>query len=339
MKKTIIIAEAGVNHNGDLMLAKQLVDVAAEAGADYVKFQTFKTDKLVSKIATKADYQIKNFNEVGNSQMEMLRKLELSAEDHLILLEHANGKGIKFLSTGFDEDSVDFLYNLGIDLFKIPSGEITNLPYLRHVAQKGRPVVLSTGMSTMAEIQDAVDVLLQFGVAKNDLTILHCTTEYPAPFEDVNLKAMNTICEEFGVNVGYSDHTQGIEVPLAAVALGAKIIEKHFTLDKRLPGPDHKASLEPAELMWLVKSIRNIETALGRPEKVVTASEFKNLVVARKSIFLSKELKKGDTIKLKDLVMKRPGSGISPMKIETVIGKELLIDVEADTLLQYHFLK
>lgn len=339
MNKAIIIAEAGVNHNGDLKLAKQLIDVAAEAGADYVKFQTFKAEKLVSKEAKKADYQILNFQEEGDSQMEMLKKLELTKENHYSLVEYAKGKGIKFLSTGFDEESVDFLHQLGIDFFKIPSGEITNYPYLKHIAQKGRPVVLSTGMSSMVEIQEAVNVLFKFGVSRDELTVLHCTTEYPAPLDEVNLKAMITIGEELRVKIGYSDHTQGIEVPLAAIALGATIIEKHFTIDNSLPGPDHKASLEPDELKNMVRSIRNIESALGISEKVVTDSEAKNRDIARKSIFISKRLPKGHKLQLEDLVMKRPGNGISPMRVESILGKEILLDVEVDTLLQLDFLK
>jgi N-acetylneuraminate synthase/N,N'-diacetyllegionaminate synthase len=339
MSKSIIIAEAGVNHNGDLNLAKQLIDVAADAGADYVKFQTFKAEKLVSKEAKKAEYQSKNFLEEDDSQFGMLKKLELSEEDHYTLQKYAKEKQIKFLSTGFDEESVDFLDQMGMDLFKIPSGEITNYPYLKHIAQKGKAVVLSTGMSTKAEIKEAIDVLLMFGVSKDELTVLHCTTEYPAPLAEVNLKAMVGIGEEFGVKIGYSDHTPGVEVPIAAVALGATVIEKHFTLDRALPGPDHKASLEPGELMYMVQCIRNIELALGSPEKVVTPSEEKNRAVARKSIFLSKDQKKGHKLMEGDLVMKRPGSGISPMQVEQLVGKELLADVKADTMLQYELFK
>lgn len=339
MSKSIIIAEAGVNHNGDLDLARQLINVAADAGADYVKFQTFKADKLVSKEAKKADYQSKNFREEDDSQLGMLKKLELSEADHYALLAHAKEKGIKFLSTGFDEDSVDFLNQLGIEVFKVPSGEITNYPYLKHIARKGKPVILSTGMSTLEEIQEAIDVLLSFGVLKEHLTVLHCTTEYPAPLAEVNLRAMVTIGETFGVKIGYSDHTPGVEVPLAAVALGATVIEKHFTLDRTLPGPDHKASLEPEELRYMIKSIRNIELAFGVPEKVVTPSEEKNRAVARKSIFIARDLSSGHILRQEDLVMKRPGNGISPMRLEQVLGRELLIDVKADTLLQFNFLK
>jgi N-acetylneuraminate synthase/N,N'-diacetyllegionaminate synthase len=339
MSKSIIIAEAGVNHNGDLNLAKQLIDVAADAGADYVKFQTFKAEKLVSKEAKKAEYQSKNFLEEDDSQFGMLKRLELREEDHYMLQDYAKEKQIKFLSTGFDEESVDFLDQMGMDLFKIPSGEITNYPYLKHIAQKGKAVVLSTGMSTMAEIKEAIEVLLKFGVSKDALTVLHCTTEYPAPLAEVNLRAMVAIGEEFNVKIGYSDHTTGVEVPMAAVALGATVIEKHFTLDRAFPGPDHKASLEPGELKYMVQCIRNIELALGSPEKVVTSSEEKNRAVARKSIFVSKDLNKGHKLKSGDLVMKRPGNGISPMQAEQLLGKELVADVKADTMLQYELLK
>ncbi|MCJ8166415.1 N-acetylneuraminate synthase [Pontibacter sp. E15-1] len=339
MKRSIIIAEAGVNHNGDINLAKQLINVAAQAGADYVKFQTFRAEKLVSKEAQKADYQNRNFQEEDNSQYGMLKKLELSEEDHHILLAHAVNKGIKFLSTGFDEDSIDFLEKLGVDIFKIPSGEITNYPYLQHIAQKGKPVILSTGMSTMDEIGEAIEVLISSGVSRANLTVLHCTTEYPAPLAEVNLRAMTQIGEVFGVKIGYSDHTPGIEVPIAAAALGAAVIEKHFTLDRELPGPDHKASLEPMELSAMIKSIRNVELALGSPEKVVTPSEEKNRAVARKSIFVAHDLHSGHILKQEDLVMKRPGNGISPMRLNQVLGKELVKEVRADAMLQYDFLK
>lgn len=339
MSHTIIIAEAGVNHNGDMKLAEQLIDVAAAAGADYVKFQTFKAEKLVSREAKKADYQLNNFKQESDSQLEMLKSLELTEENFFSLLAYANTKGIKFLSTGFDEESINFLDQLGIDFFKVPSGEITNYPYLRHIAQKGRPVVLSTGMSTMPEIQEAVNVLLKFGVPKHNLTVLHCTTEYPAPLDEVNLKAMITLGEELGIKFGYSDHTQGIEVSLAAAALGAAVIEKHFTLDRLLPGPDHKASLEPDELRNMVRSIRNIEIALGQSNKIVTLSEAKNRDIARKSIFVARALQKGHRLQDEDLVMKRPGNGISPMLLESIVGQELLVNVEADTLLQFDYLK
>src|SRR5688572_7905701 len=258
MEKTLIIAEAGVNHNGSLEIAKKLIDAAAEAGADYVKFQTFKTEKLVSKSAKKADYQIVNTGDENDSQFSMLKKLELSEQDHQALIEHSRQRHIRFLSTAFDLESLEFLNTLGMDLFKIPSGEITNLPYLKRIGKFGKPVILSTGMATMEEIKTAVEVLQSSGVKKTDICILHCNTEYPTPFSDVNLRAMLTISKQFNVSVGYSDHTVGIEVPVAAVALGARVIEKHFTLDRFLEGPDHLASLEPAELKQMVSAIRNI---------------------------------------------------------------------------------
>ncbi|SIR42218.1 N-acetylneuraminate synthase [Pontibacter lucknowensis] len=322
LNKTIIIAEAGVNHNGDMGLAKKLIDVAAEAGVDYVKFQTFKADKLVSKEAKKAAYQANNMQDSDSSQYNMLKQLELSEVQHHELLHYANSAGVKFLSTGFDEESVDFLYQLGIDFFKIPSGEITNLPYLQHVASKKKPVILSTGMATISEIEAALDVLLQ-QQPNLDITVLQCNTEYPTPMEDVNLKAMNTIGITFGVKTGYSDHTLGIEVPIAAVALGATVIEKHFTIDRNLPGPDHKASLEPAELKAMVDSIRNIEKALsGSGKKKPSVSEAKNKEIARKSIHTKTEIQPGEVFTLTNLIMKRPGDGISPMDLPLVLGRK-----------------
>ena len=319
--RTLIIAEAGVNHNGDIQLAKQLIDVAAQAGADFVKFQTFKADKLVSKEAKKADYQAKNLNDGDQSQYKMLKKLELNEDQHYELLQYAKSKGIKFLSTGFDEESVDFLEKLGIELFKIPSGEITNLPYLRHIASKKQPVILSTGMATLSEIETAL-VVLQGSNQDLDVTVLHCNTEYPTPMGDVNLKAMNTIGAAFGVKIGYSDHTLGIEVPIAAVALGATVIEKHFTIDRNLPGPDHKASLEPAELAAMVAAIRNIELALsGSGRKLPSASEAKNKSIARKSIHARTGIKPGEAFSMENLEMKRPGDGISPMDLALVLGR------------------
>lgn len=319
--KTLIIAEAGVNHNGDILLAKQLIDVASQAGADFVKFQTFKADKLVSKEAKKADYQAKNLNDGDQSQYNMLKKLELSEDQHHELLQYAKSKAIKFLSTGFDEESVDFLEKLGIELFKIPSGEITNLPYLRHIASKNKPVILSTGMATLSEIETALGVLQDYS-NDLDITVLHCNTEYPTPMGDVNLKAMNTIGAAFGMKVGYSDHTLGIEVPIAAVALGATVIEKHFTIDRNLPGPDHKASLEPAELTAMVAAIRNIELALsGSGIKQPSASEAKNKSIARKSIHARTEIRAGEAFSMENLEMKRPGDGISPMELALVLGR------------------
>ena len=284
--KVIIIAEAGVNHNGDFANAKKLILAAANAGADYVKFQTFKADKLVSKDAEKAEYQKTNFKEEGDTQYEMLKKLEMSEAWHYELIKYANECGIKFLSTGFDEDSIDFLDSLNIDLFKVPSGEITNKPYLEHIAKKGKPIVISTGMSNLQEIKDAVDVLQSHQIAKNKITILHCNTEYPTPMQDVNLLAMKTIQNELGIQVGYSDHTLGIEVPIAAVALGAVLIEKHFTLDRNMVGPDHLASLTPEELKQMVASIRNIELAIsGNGVKEASESEKKNIKSKKKNVY------------------------------------------------------
>jgi N-acetylneuraminate synthase/N,N'-diacetyllegionaminate synthase len=322
--KTMIIAEAGVNHNGDMELAKRLIDVAAEAGADYVKFQTFKAEKLVSKNAVKAEYQQVNMaGDSDTSQFNMLKKLELGKDAHFELISYCNEKGIQFLSSGFDEESLTFLHGLGIKLFKAPSGELTNLPYLKHMASLADEIILSTGMATLREIKEAVEVFQQEGFAKEKLTVLHCNTEYPTPFEDVNLLAMKTIQEELGVAVGYSDHTEGIEVPIAAVALGATVIEKHFTLDKSMMGPDHKASLDPTELIDMVRSIRHIDRALGSSMKEPSASEQKNIAIARKSIHLKRAMGQNETITPEDLIMVRPGDGISPMKIQSVIGRTL----------------
>ena len=331
---TIIIAEAGVNHNGDMASAKKLIDIAVEAGVDYVKFQSFIADKLVSKVAKKASYQNININDGDDSQYNMLKKLELSHEDHLELMAYCIQKNIKFFSTAFDIDGVTYLKELGLELFKIPSGEITNFPYLRAIALCGKPVIMSTGMSTEDEIKQAVDVLIQFGISKSTISILHCNTEYPTPMKDVNLKAMLSIKDNFGVEVGYSDHTLGIEVPIAAVALGAKIIEKHFTLDRTLLGPDHAASLEPNELIAMVKAIRNIELAMsGDGVKMPSQSEIKNITIARKSIHLNKNLEKDHVISEEDIIALRPGDGISPMDWNTVLGKKLKEDkIEYDKL-------
>ena len=327
MKKTTIIAEAGVNHNGDIQLAKKLIDAAATAGVDYVKFQTFKASKLVSKDALKADYQNKNTGTIAESQLEMLKNLELSENDHYELIDYCNSKNIKFFSTAFDLGSLDFLKKLGLGLFKIPSGELTNLPYLEKVASLADEIILSTGMSTMQEIEDALNVLRKNSQAK--IYILHCNTEYPTPYQDVNLLAMNEIGKSLNVEVGYSDHTLGIEVPIAAVALGAKIIEKHFTLDRNLPGPDHAASLEPAELKSMVLAIRNIESALGSSIKQPSQSEAKNMSIARKSIHLTIDKHKGEVITMADIEMLRPGDGISPMKMREIIGKRMSADLPA----------
>jgi N,N'-diacetyllegionaminate synthase len=340
MQKVLIIAEAGVNHNGNMTMAKQLIGVAAEAGADYIKFQTFKTESLVSSTAKKAEYQKQNMSrDVSDSQFEMLKKLELSPEMHHELIAYCEQKKIKFLSTGFDLESIDLLDSLSIDLFKIPSGEITNLPYLQKVGSFNKKVILSSGMCNMDEIQEAVDILIKSGTARNKISVLHCTTNYPTAMQDVNLRAMLSIKEELSLPIGYSDHTLGIEVPIAAVAMGASIIEKHFTLDKTLPGPDHKASLEPAELIAMVKAIRNIEQALGSREKKPTETEIKNKTSARKSIHLVKNLRKNHVLSQDDLIMKRPGDGISPMLMMQVIGKKLKTEVEKEHKLKWEDLQ
>lgn len=327
-----IIAEAGVNHNGDIGLARELVHVAAEAKVDAVKFQTFRAENLVKRDTKKADYQIER---TGNNegQFEMLKRLELSWEAHYELKELAIKLGIEFMSTPFDTECADFLANLKIPRFKIPSGEITNYPYLRHIAKLGMPVIFSTGMSDMDDIDACLNTLLQFGLTKNQISILHCNTEYPTPMEDVNLRAMLAIRERFQVNVGYSDHTDGIEVSVAAVAMGAKVIEKHFTLDRRLPGPDHMASLEPNELKAMVKAVRNISMALGFPIKSLSRSEAKNRLAARKSIVAAKAIKEGEIFTEENLTTKRPGNGISPMKWTEYIGKKARHSFEADELI------
>ncbi|AHM58420.1 N-acetylneuraminate synthase [Flammeovirgaceae bacterium 311] len=340
MNKTLIIAEAGVNHNGDLALARQLIDAAAEAGADYVKFQTFKAHKLVSKSAKQADYQVKNQSgQADDTQYSMLKKLELSEKDHYELQQYTEEKGIKFLSTGFDYDSIDFLDSLGLALFKIPSGEITNKPYLKHVGSKGKPVILSTGMASLKEIEEAIDVLEAAGLKKPQISVLHCNTEYPTPMEDVNLKAMLTIREAFKINVGYSDHTLGIEVPVAAVAMGATIIEKHFTLDNNLPGPDHKASLNPEELKSMIKAIRNIEMALSADgRKVPSTSEAKNKSLVRKSLYFNGSYPEGTLLQEHHFIAMRPASGISPMQIDDFVGRTLKKGVQEGELVEFnHF--
>lgn len=332
--KVIVIAEAGVNHNGDITKAKALIDKGAEAGVDFVKFQTFKAGNLVTKQAKRAAYQDRNTQD-NDSQYEMLKKLELSQAVHQELIDYCTKKGVQFLSTGFDFESLEFLAGLGITIAKIPSGEITNLPYLRKIATLFPEVILSTGMANITEIKDAVKVLTDNGISKDKITILHCNTEYPTPMEDVNLKAMLHIQRELGVPVGYSDHTLGIEVPIAAVALGATVIEKHFTLDKTLPGPDHKASLEPEELKAMVMAIRNIEKAIGGSGlKEVSKSEAKNKPIARKSIVATKTIKKGDLFSVENLTVKRPGTGISPMQWDEVIGKTAKKDFEKDDLIE-----
>lgn len=326
-----VIAEAGVNHNGSLELAKELVDAAKDAGADCVKFQTFVSKNIVSKNAVKAEYQ-KQQTEPEESQQDMLKKLELSFVEFVELNEYCKCKSIEFMSTAFDFDSIDFLDSLEMGTWKIPSGDITNLPYLIKIAKLNKPVILSTGMSTLEDIRSAIKALKENGA--EELTVLHCTTEYPTPFEDVNLRAMNTIKEKFGVKVGYSDHTKGIEVPIAAVALGATVIEKHFTLDRNMEGPDHKASLEPNELKAMVDSIRHIELALGNGMKQPAESEKKNMAVARKSIIASKDIKTGDIFTEENLTVKRPGDGINPMRWFDVIGKYAPRDFEEDELIE-----
>lgn len=333
MSHTIIIAEAGVNHNGSLELAKKLVLAAKEAGADYVKFQTSVPEKLISKVAKMAEYQKTNIGK-EESQLDMLRKLVLKLEDFSYLKDYCDDQGLKFLSTPFDLTSIDALAPLGMDYWKIPSGEITNLPYLRKIASFNQPVIMSTGMSCIGEIEDALRVLIESGLPKEKISLLHCNTEYPTPFEDVNLKAMITLGQCFGVRVGYSDHTRGIEVPIAAVAMGAEIIEKHFTLDKTLPGPDHVASLEPHELKAMVDAIRNIEMAIGTGIKQVSLSERKNIAIARKSIIAARDIRKGEVFSEDNLTVKRPGNGINPMKWDDVIGKVAKRDFVEDELIE-----
>jgi N,N'-diacetyllegionaminate synthase len=319
MKKVFIIAEAGVNHNGDLSLAKKLIDVAVDSGADAVKFQTFITEHGISKDAPKAQYQIQS-GDLSESHYDMVKKLELDAAAHNDLVKYCIQKDIMFMSTPFDLASIDLLHDLQLEIFKIPSSEIVNLPYLRKIGKLNKKVILSTGMSTMKEIGDALNILVNSGTEKSRISVLHVNSEYPTPMEDVNLRAMLSIASEFGVDIGYSDHTLGIEVPVAAVALGATIIEKHFTLDKTFEGPDHRASLEPVELSLMVKSIRNIEIALGSRNKIPSPSETKNIPIARKSIVAACEIKDGDVFTEDNLAIKRPGSGLSPMLWDSVIG-------------------
>ncbi|NCP19534.1 MAG: N-acetylneuraminate synthase [Erythrobacter sp.] len=319
-KSCLIIAEAGVNHNGDMAMARDLVRLAAEAGADLVKFQTFDTAKSISRSAAKANYQIAATGD-GETQYEMVKRLELSLDDHHMLKAECEKHGIGFFSTAFDPESLKLLVDLGLDRIKVPSGELTNLPLLRHYAATKLPVILSTGMATLQEIGDALAVFEDAGVPRSDITVLHCNTEYPTPFADVNLRAMNQIAETFGVAVGYSDHTQGIEVPIAAVALGATLIEKHFTLDRNLPGPDHLASLEPDELAAMCSGIRNIESALaGDGQKKPSPSELPNRAVARKSIVASRDIAEGELLSDENLGTKRPGTGLSPMRWDEVVG-------------------
>jgi N,N'-diacetyllegionaminate synthase len=331
-QRTLIIAEAGVNHNGDLDLAKQLIDVAADVGADLVKFQTFNATRQVTCTAKKADYQTQ-ITDSTESQHAMLSRLELTEAMHHKLIAHCATRNIGFLSTGFDIESVDLLVSLGQECFKIPSGEITNLPYLRHIGQLRKSVILSTGMASLGEIEAAIKVLEQAGTPRTKLTVLHCTTEYPTPMAEVNLRAMQSIHAAFGVAVGYSDHTQGIEVAIVALAMGATVIEKHFTLDRNLPGPDHQASLEPAELKAMVTAIRNIEVALGDGIKRLTPSEARNKPVARKSLVARQAIKAGEVFTAENLTAKRPGTGISPMRWDEFIGQAAQKDYQEDELI------
>ncbi len=333
MSKIFIIAEAGVNHNGSLELAKALIDVAAESGADAVKFQTFNADKLVTKSAEKADYQ-KITTGSDKSQYEMIKKLELDSNAHNILIKYCKEKKIIFLSSPFDIESIDFLNKLDIPIFKIPSGEITNFPYLRHIGSLNKEIILSTGMSSLFEIQEALNILISSGTAKDKISLLHATTEYPCPINEVNLRAILTIKEFFDMNVGYSDHTSGIDVSIAAAGIGACIIEKHLTLDKTMEGPDHKASIEPEEFIFLVRCIRNIENALGDGIKGPTKSEKKNIAIARKSIVASRNIEAGEFFSLNNLTVKRPGSGISPMKWNEVIGRSAPRNFLIDELIE-----
>jgi N,N'-diacetyllegionaminate synthase len=335
MEKVIIIAEAGVNHNGDINLAKQLIDVAVDAGVDYVKFQTFKSESLVSISAKKADYQIENTQDATENQLQMLKKLELSHEQHVELMAYCRQKKISFFSTAFDIESLIYLKELGLTMVKIPSGEITNLPYLRKAAELFSKVIISTGMSNLQDIEKALNVFLSAGIKRETIYILHCNTEYPTPMKDVNLLAMLAIKNKFNVEIGYSDHTLGIEVPTAAVALGAKMIEKHFTLDRSLPGPDQLASLEPLELKAMVASIRNIELAIsGNGLKEPSSSELKNLEIARKSIVAKTAINKGDIFSESNITTKRPGNGISPMHWDEVIGQVAQANFNADDLIK-----
>ena len=329
---TLVIAEAGVNHNGDLERARDMVRAAAEAGADIVKFQTFDASKLLTDAAPKAAYQLAH-TDAGESQLDMVRMLQLSADDHHVLVDTCREHGIRFLSTAFDLDSLDFLNRLGIDRVKVPSGEITNLPYLRRIAQLGKPVLLSTGMANLGEIEAAVEVLESNGADRSQITILQCTTEYPAPDAEVNLRAMVMLRSAFRTPVGYSDHSTGIEIPLAAVALGAVVIEKHFTLNRTLPGPDHQASLEPSELAKMVKGIRRVEVALGDGIKRPSASERRNLPIARRSIVAATHIRAGEPFTESNLTTKRPGTGLSPMRWDLLLGRLATRDYVPDDLI------
>lgn len=333
MKRTFIIAEAGVNHNGCLKTAFKLIDRAKEAGADAIKFQTFKAERLVTKSAIKAIYQTKTTS-AEETQYEMIKKLEFGVKEHLKLIAYCRKKKIEFISSPFDNESIELLIKLKLKTLKIPSGEITNLPYLRKIAQTNCKIILSTGMAALREIEDAIDVLTDNGTKRDNITVLHCNTEYPTPFEDVNLKAMLTIKEAFKLKVGYSDHTRGIEIPIAAVSLGAHIIEKHFTLDRKMEGPDHKASLEPTEFKMMVESIRNTEKAIGTGIKKPSKSEEKNINIARKSVVAIRNINKGEFFTENNIGVKRPGIGISPMRWDEIIGRTAIKDFKIDDIIE-----
>ena len=335
MRSAFIIAEAGVNHNGSLDLALKLVDAARDAGADAVKFQTFRAESLATASAHKAAYQERTTSS-AETQFDMLKRLELDAEAHRKLIDHCHSVGIQFLSSPFDLESADLLEKMGVPLYKIPSGEITNLPYLRHIARKGRPLIVSTGMCTLGEVEEAIQTLRDSGAT--DITLLHCVTEYPAPFDEINLRAMHTMHKAFGLPVGYSDHSPGIEIAIAAVALGAVVLEKHFTLDRSLPGPDHAASLEPAELKQMVSSIRHVHAALGNGIKAPAKCEIPNISVARKSLVAARSLVAGHRIETDDLAIKRPGNGIAPRQQQDLVGRTLRQDVKKDELLRWDHL-
>ena len=333
MNKVFVIAEAGINHNGSIANAKKMIAVASEAGADAVKFQTFKSEEVISKYAPKAEYQ-KATTDAEESQLDMARKLELSKADFEELARYCKEKDIIFLSTPFDFDSIDFLNELGLDTFKIPSGEITNLPYLRKIGNLAKKLILSTGMANLGEVGDALDIIVKAGCSKDNITVLHCNTEYPTPMKNVNLLAMNTIKKAFNVDIGYSDHTLGIEVPIAAVALGAKVIEKHFTLDKNMEGPDHRASLDPLELKLMVRAIRNIEKAMGDGAKKASPSELRNKSIVRRSIVARKYIRKGEVFSEENMAAKRPGTGVSPMSWDEILGKTARRDYEQDSMIE-----
>jgi N,N'-diacetyllegionaminate synthase len=330
--KILIIAEIGVNHNGSLSMARKLVDVAKKCGADAVKFQTFTADSIVTSTAVKARYQKKNTS-LCESQYSMLKKLELGGREHIVLRDHCRKIGIEFLSSAFDEKSADFLYDIGMRKFKIGSGEITNLPFLRHIASKKCPIILSTGMSTMKEVGEALDTIYSTGNKR--VILLHCVTEYPAPYAEINLMAMLSMKKKFGIEIGYSDHSVGLEIPIAAVALGARVIEKHFTLDKNLPGPDHKASADPGEFANMVLAIRNVEKSFGNGIKKPAKCELKNIGVARKSIVASIDIRKGDIFSFSNLTIKRPGIGIKPELLSKLLGKKSKYSFHKDELITY----